>query len=192
MWRTLLVVFAATLSGCVQHVRDDRIAELRPAKAELHSFAGTYKEKARYHTSGGYEILGEAIGHGEFGSDVVVSFESNGDLLVRAINPKWPEMEPFRAKQGVDFSFEKNWIVFRKKRTTGAESGGIGTMSTLMKWMLDDSGRLVVVSATDGGGVFLVVPVISSIATVATFDRVVKKEPNQAPEPTAPSGRGSS
>jgi hypothetical protein len=178
--RPLMFLGVLVLGGCIGYVHDDKIDSLKAAPVPLSAFAGVYLDHARYYTPPnatglmGHATLGSAIRGIQFGADVVIAIDSAGDISVSApgstINPG-----VLHYANGRDFEFVDHRIIFKADGQFGShDSPGIGGYKKQMQWMLDDDGRLVVVSASKGGGLMGIVPVAVGGSTLAIFDRAKK------------------
>ena len=165
------------LAGCVAYVHDEKVDRLKPAPVQLSQFAGTYVDEASYHTPPnkmglmGHTTLGGAIRSLQFGANVLIEVDSSGNISVSAPGSKYNPGVIYYAK-GKDFDFVDHRIVFKSEGRFGShDSPGIGGYKKQMQWMLDEAGRLVVVSSSKGGGLVGVIPVAVGGSTLGIFDR---------------------
>jgi hypothetical protein len=171
------VMITVSLSGCVIYIHDPKINELKPARAELRDFAGTYKGSAIYFTPPnafgleGNDSLADILNVG-FRSDVQIEAANTGDILVKAVHDRFGLPATHYVK-GKDFDFANYCVVFRGKNcASGNDSEFIGIGRTSMVWTLDSSNNLVVTYGGEGMGFLTIIPFVMDGSALSVFPRV--------------------
>lgn len=172
-----LAAMLALSVGCVSIVSDDGAKDYGPAKVELKTFAGTYNNQAFYATPPnaiglmGEDTLGGILRGTKFGGDVRIQVTNSRDIIITSSEPD-SHVGMIRYKEGVDFHFENHTLRFPLERAFGSDdSPVIGFASKEMKWLIDEKGRLVVITRACGAGLVTIIPMIAVGHTVAVFER---------------------
>jgi hypothetical protein len=174
----IICLFAGLPTGCITYVHDSKIKELRPAKAELKDFAGTFKDNATYFTPPnligleGHETLGSALRGLDYKSDVQIEITSAEDIVVKAYHDRFA-LTPLHYVKGRNFDFTNCCVAFHGESNFGGyDSPGFGASKSSRTWMLDGSGNLVVISHAYGAGLVTIIPTVVSGSTFSVFSRV--------------------
>src|SRR5947209_6476639 len=109
MHHAILICLLAWLpAGCVTYLHDSKIKDLKPAQAELKTFAGEFQDRALYFTPPnligfeGPETLGSALRGMDYKSIVQIEITSEDNIVVKAPND-WFAMPPLHYTNGKDF-----------------------------------------------------------------------------------------
>jgi len=166
----------ASVSGCIMYIHDPKINELKPARAELKDFAGTYKGAAIYFTPPnafgleGYDSLASILNVGNW-SDVIIEVADTGDILIKPSHYRFSS-PVLRYVKGKDFDFTNYRMVFRGKNyTSGSDSEIIGFSRSSMAWMLDSSSNLVVTYGGEGVGFITIIPFVADGSALSVFSK---------------------
>jgi hypothetical protein len=175
-----LVFLALLQGGCIAYVHDKKSESLVPAKVALADFAGSYREQALYHTPAnklglmGHARLSSAIGGILSTSVVNIAVSPNGDIVVTSDRPGTVKLT---FVQGRDYEFVANRIVFRfKGKLDSHDSPGVAVWKRHMQWLLDDSGRLHVLTSSKGIGMLTIIPAAALGGTaLSIFERAAPR-----------------
>jgi hypothetical protein len=174
----IVCLFAGLPTGCVSYIHDSKIKELKPVKAELKDFAGTFKDAAAYFTPPnvfgleGNETLGGALRGPDYKSDVQIEITSAKDIVVKAYHDRFA-LAPLHYVTGKNFDFTNCCVAFRaQSHLVGYDSPAFGAYKSSMTWMLDGSGNLIVISRSYGVGFLTIIPVVDGGSTYSVFSRV--------------------
>lgn len=178
---SISVLILALLQGCILYRHDKKTESLSPAKAALADFAGTYKDQAVYHTPPnklglmGHPRLSGVMGGIMPGTVVNIAIASNGDLVVTSDQPRSIKLTFVRGK---DYEFTDHRIVFHSSaKLESRDSPGVTYFKGAMQWLLDEEGRLNVLTSSKGVGMVTIIPAAALGGTLLSIFERVDQQP---------------
>jgi hypothetical protein len=177
----VIILLVGLLQGCVLYRHDKKTESLLPANVPLADFAGTYKDQAVYHTAAnklglmGHPRLSGVLGGIIPGTVTSIAIAPNGDLVVSSDQPRSVKLTFVRGK---DYEFKDHRIVFHSAaQLASRDSPGVTWFRGSMQWLLDDAGRLNVLTSSKGLGMVTIIPAAALGGTLLSIFERADKQP---------------